>query len=164
MRFLSVTRIPLLLASLGCAALTEMDDGFGPAEMRIQGTVQYRAETGPSASHPGWLNTTVYIRATSVGGASVHYSGCPVTVRMYTDPARTGRPEWDALAVPNAACTLPLIVRQVERGEELTLRALTLPREVLGDSLAPGPYYVGAVVRPNGDSLVVEAGAVDLRP
>jgi hypothetical protein len=149
--------------SVACAASTEAPEGFGPAEMRIAGEVQYRAETGPNAEHPGWLTTTVYIRAASPGGALVHYSGCPVTIRMYTDPARTGPPRWDALAVPNAACTLPLISRQVNEGEDLALTALTLPREVLGDSLAAGKYYVGAVVRPNSDSLVLGAGEVELR-
>jgi hypothetical protein len=154
----------VLLACLGCAAPTDGYDGFGPTELRVDGQVEYRAETKPSEGTLGWLSTTVYVRATRRGGASVHYSGCPVIVRVYTQPTRSGQPSWDALAVPNTACPLPLIVRHLGRGEELALNALTLPREVLGDSLAPGHYYLGAVVRPNGDSLVVEAGEADLTP
>ena len=164
MRLVRATSWIALAAGVGCTGATGPDGGFGPAEMRIDGKVQYRAHTEPSASTPGWLATTVYVRGASPGGTSVAYSGCPVTVRMYTQPARTGQPAWDARAVPNTACTLPLLRRHLGLGEELALTALTLPREVLGDSLPSGHYYVGAVVRPNGDSLVVTAGEVDLQP
>jgi hypothetical protein len=83
---------------------------------------------------------------------------------MYASTARTGRPRWDALDIPNVLCTLQLIIARLSRGQEDTLTAFTHPAEVLGDSLALGRYYVGAFLRPNGDSLVVDAGAVDLPP
>jgi hypothetical protein len=164
MPFGRMSSTTVLLVCLGCAASTDLDGGFGPAEIQVDGAVEYRAETKPSLDAAGWLSTVVYLRATRLGGATIHYSGCPVTVRVYTDPARTGPPSWDALAVPNTACQSPLIVRHLSRGGELALNALTLSRAVLGDSLAPGRYYLGTVVRPNGDSLVVEAGEADLMP
>lgn len=159
-----ISSTSLLLACLGCTASTEFSQGLGATEIRVDGEVEYRAETQPSQSAAGWLSTTVYVRATSPGGASVQYGGCPFIMRVYTDRARTGPPSWDAFAVPNSACQALLNVRHLSRGRQLALSALTLPREVLGDSLAAGHYYLAAVVRPNGDSLVVGAGEADLTP
>jgi hypothetical protein len=92
------------------------------------------------------------------------HGGCPFTVRMYASTARAGRPRWDALDIPNVICTLELKIARLGRGQEDTLSALTHPADVLGESLAPGRYYVGAFVRPNRDSLVLDAGTVDLHP
>ena len=113
MRLASVPSWFALTTILGCSGATGLDGGVGAAEMRVDGNVRYRAQTEPSTSTPGWLATTVFVAGAGPGGASVEYSGCPVTVRMYTQPERTGQPAWDALAVPNAACTLPLIRRHV---------------------------------------------------
>jgi hypothetical protein len=164
MRLLRVTRLIPLVATLSRAASAQAAYDLDLPKITVEGHVEYRAETAPAGSPPGWLKTTVYVRATNAEGAKLQYGGCPFTVRMYASPARTGRPGWDALDVPNAVCTLQLTIARLGRGQEDTLSALTHPANVLGDSLAPGRYYVGAFVRPNGDSLVLDAGAVDLRP
>ena len=157
-------RALLLVAAAGCAEISDASSGFGPAEIRTDGRVRFVATTTPSTSTAGWLATTVLVIGASPGGVSLEYSGCPVIVRMYAGSERTGKPAWDALSVPNTACPLPLLRRHLGLGEALPLTALTLPREVLGDSLPPGRYYAAAIMRPNGDSVIVAAGEVDLGP
>jgi len=153
-----------LLASLGRLATAQAPDDYAAPELTVEGRVEYRAATAPAAGHPGWLETFVYVRATSAEGAKLQYGGCPFTVQIFETPMRSGRPRWDDRDVPNSICTLELTIVRLGQGQEDTLRALTHPADVLGDSLAPGRYYVGALVRTNRHSRVLEAGAVDLRP
>jgi hypothetical protein len=164
MRLKSMRLVLTLLAGVACADTTDPDTPLGPAGIHTDGELTFRGQTAPSVTTPGWLATTLYVRGASLGGLSLQYGGCPFTVRMYRTPDRAGLPAWDALAVPNTACQAYLVRRHLGFGEELALTALTLPREVLGDSLPAGRYHVAALVRPNGDSVVVAAGHVDLAP
>ena len=59
-------------------------------------------------------------------------------------------------------CTLEGNIARLKQGQVDTVKALT--GNVLGDTLAPGRYYVAAFVRPNRDSLIVDAGVVVLHP
>ena len=156
--------IAVSLAGLGRMAAAQAPDDYAAPELTIEGHVEYRAITVPAASHPGWLETFVYVRATSAEGAKLQYGGCPFTVQIFEAPMRTGRPRWDDRDVPNAICTTELTIARLGQGQEDTLRTFLLPAAVLGDSLAPGRYYVGALVRANGDTRVLDAGVVDLRP
>lgn len=164
MRLNSTRLVLTLLTGLGCSAATDPEASTGFGGIRTDGELTFRAQTAPSTTTPGWLATTLYVRSAGLAGTSLEYGGCPFIVRMYRTPARTGRPAWDALAVPNTACQAYLVRRHLGFEEELTLTALTLPREVLGDSLPAGRYHVAALVRPNGDSVIVAAGEVDLAP
>ena len=164
MRLATVSTLVVLVASLGRAAPAQEFEDLAIPDIRVEGRIEYRAETGPAAGRPGWLRTLVYVRAVGTEGAKLEYGGCPFTVRMYASPERVGRPRWDYLDIPNVICTLQLIIVRLSRGQEDPLSTLTHPEDVLGDSLAPGRYYVAAFLRPNRDSLLVEAGAADLHP
>jgi hypothetical protein len=164
MRLVPISTLVVLVASFGRTASAQVSEDLAIPDIRVEGRVEYRAETGPAAGRPGWLKTLLFVRATGAEGAKLEYGGCPFTVRMYASPARVGRPRWDYLDIPNVICTLELTIARLSQGQEDTLSALTHPEEVLGDSLAPGRYYVAAFVRPNRDSLLLDAGAVDLHP
>lgn len=146
------------------AVLPEQDSGpVGAASISVQGgRVEYRAYSEPTASPAGWLRTVAVLRATGSRSSVVEYGGCPVEVQYFRTEARTGTPAWAQFRDPSYGCTLPLYRRTLAPGETLELAALSLPREVLGDSLPVGRYYVAAVVRPNGEIVRIAAGEVEL--
>jgi hypothetical protein len=149
---------------MGRTAAAQAPDEYAAPDLRVEGQVAYRAATEPAANGPGWFETVVYIRATSTEGAKLEYGGCPFTIQVFDTPTQNGRPRWDDRDVPNAICTTELTIARLRQGQVDTLRALLPPADVLGDSLASGRYYVGALVRTNHDTLVIEAGTLDLHP
>lgn len=159
----------VVLVALGLAAcnpaLSEGGDDthLGPAGISIKGgRVEYAARTEPTGNPHGWLRTVAVLRASGSAPVRLEYSGCPVEVQYFRTTARTGSPAWAQFRVQNFGCILPLYVRTLAPGDTLQLGALSLPREVLGDSLPAGRYYVAAVLRPNGETVRVPAGEVEL--
>ena len=132
-----------------------------PADSRIVDGIVYSAETAIAESFPVQLYVTV-TASNSAGNAAqlVFPDGCVVTLRAYDNAERNGEPAWDQTR--DLACTMAIEERTVPGGGALELRAASDARDVLGDSLPDGRYWLSAVLRPNGERVEVPAGSADL--
>lgn len=155
-----------VLGLAACTATLPMEDNpglDGSAVISVSGgRVDYTARTEPTGNPAGWLRTTAVLRASGTTPARLEYSGCPVEVQFFRNASRTGSPAWTMFRVDNFACVQPLYTDTLAPGDTLELATVTLPREVLGDSLPAGRYYVAAVLRPNRQVIRVPAGEVEL--
>lgn len=133
----------------------------GPASASIvQGAVEYTADTRIAESFPVQLFTTVRIRNRSSERIGVELgSGCPVHLRVYRNEART-QLVWDQGRT--LICTQQIQRVELAPGASAERDTRTDAREILGDSLPDGRYWLGAYVQVVGSPLVVPAGAADL--
>ena len=158
-----MTRRPTLAIGLFLAACSNGGDPVAdtPSDSRSVGGIVYTAQTAIAESFPVQLYVTV--TATNPSGNAVELGfpdGCIVTLRAYDNAELTGEPAWDqARAV---VCTHAIEERTVPGGGALELRGASDARDVLGDSLPDGRYYLTAVLRPNGETVEVPAGSADL--
>ena len=77
-----------------------------------------------------------------------------------TDPDRTGAPAWDQER--DIVCTLQLLLLDVAPGQTRAVEGRATAHDILGDSLPNGRYYLTAVLRPDNQVVVVDAGEADL--
>lgn len=148
----------LLVAACGNASDVVTDT---PDESRNVDGIVYSAETAILESFPVQLRTTV--SAANPGGDAVRIrfpDGCIVTLRAYRDETRDGDPAWDQART--RACTMAIEERTVPGGGSLMLEAATDARDILGDSLPDGRYWLTTLLRPAGEAVEVPAGATDL--
>lgn len=132
-----------------------------PSDSRSVGGIVYTAQTAIAESFPVQLYVTA--TATNPAGNAVQLAfpdGCIVTLRAYDNAELTGPPAWDQANV--VVCTQAIEERMVPGGGGLELRGASDARDVLGDSLPDGRYWLTAVLRPNGETVEVPAGSADL--
>lgn len=85
--------------------------------------------------------------------------GCVALLRAY-DPSAEG-PIWDQ--GQEVACTLALVPVELEPGESTSFRTPTASaRDVLEDDLPDGTYEFAVYLRPDGETVEIEAGPVEL--
>ena len=132
-----------------------------PADSRSVDGIVYSAETAIAESFPVQLYVTVSA-TNSTGDAAqlVFPDGCIVMLRAYDDAERSGEPAWDQSRL--VGCTAAIEERTIPGGSTIELRGASDARDVLGDSLPDGRYWLSAVLRPNGDVVEVPAGSADL--
>lgn len=126
-----------------------------------EGDLRYVAETAIMESFPVQLATTV--TASNVGSrpAALEFpDGCPVLLRAYRTADRSGRPAWDQ--ANETFCTMAIQQFTINPGESRRFTTRTDAREILGDSLPNGRYYLTAVLRKSGGPLELTAGEADL--
>jgi hypothetical protein len=124
------------------------------------GDVEYSAETLVMESFPVQLRTTV--TATNRGGRSVDITfpdGCVVLLRAYADEARTTL-AWDQ--ADHVYCTMALVEWHLAPGASRQATVRTDAAAILGDTLPDGEYWLAAVLRPDGRTVEVPAGSVNL--
>lgn len=158
-------RIPLLAAALILAACTQAAVTSDPDPVRpgavMVGEIRYQAETAILESYPVQLRTTVSITNTGARPDTLQLpGGCPVLLRAYRDPGRTGTPAWDQER--DIVCTLQLLLLDVAPGQTRTLEGRATAHDILGDSLPNGRYYLTAVLRPENQVVELEAGDTEL--
>lgn len=158
-------RFPPLAAALVLAACARAVVTSGPDPVRpdavMVGEIRYQAETAILESHPVQLRTTVSVTNTGARPDTLEMpGGCPVLLRAYRDPARTGTPVWDQAR--NTACTLQLLYLDLAPGQTRAFEGRATAHDILGDSLPNGRYYLTAVLRPENQVVELEAGDTEL--
>lgn len=152
--------LPLLLVGLGCASDPTESPAYGRDPAVRADDITYHAETQVMESFPVQLRTIVTI--TNTGNAPVTLTmpdGCIVLLRAYTSADAT-RPVFDQATV--RACTMALQDVRIPAGQSVQFETRSDAREVLGNRLPDGLYYLRALLRPNGRQVEVPAGAVQL--
>lgn len=153
----------LLLLSIllaGCAREATPPAADGPDAALLHGGLEYTADTRVMESFPVQLATTVTIA--NRGSAPVTLTlpdGCAVLLRAFRSATGTV-PAYDALH--NVVCTLALQEVTIPPGGREQFSTRSDAREILGDSLSDGTYWLRALVRPNGGEVEVPAGEVQL--
>src|SRR5690606_18542008 len=128
---------------------------------RTEGHLRYSASTAIMESFPVQLATTVTVENIGSKPAVLEFSdGCPVLLRAYDSPEREGAPAWDQANL--TVCTLAIQTITIEPRESREFKVRTDAREILGDSLPNGRYYLTAVLRKTGWPLELDAGEADL--
>jgi hypothetical protein len=156
----SASLLPLvfLIPLAACA------NGIGPegpsSSSVVQGAVEYTPETLILESYPVQLHTIVRMRNRASSRVEVQLGGgCPVLLRVYRDEART-QLVWDQGR--GIACTKEIQIVSLAPGGTAERYTRTGAREILGDSLPDGHYYLSAYVQVVGAPLTIPAGAADL--
>ena len=99
---------------------------------------------------PAVLWTVVTVRNDSDEAADLVVSGsCPVVLRVFRDPARSGAPAWDADRLDRCAPEIALL-RRIQPGDSIQEFFDAHEEEILGDSLPAGRYYLSAALRDGG--------------
>jgi hypothetical protein len=143
----------------GCISSVAPDNPPSSAAV-VQGEIEYTADTAILESFPVQLHTTVRMRNRSRSSVQLRFGGgCPVQIRAYRNEARTEL-AWDQGRV--IACTKEIQIADLPAGDTIQRTARTNAREILGDSLPDGRYFLSAYVMIVGAPLLVPAGAADL--
>ena len=158
---------PLLALALalvllaGCNGSSDVPDPpTGPSGPVTQAGIEYSADTRIMESFPVQLDTRVTMTNRTAQRATVELgSGCPINLRAYRDAART-QLAWDESS--GRVCTMQIQIVELEPGASAERNTRTDAREILGDSLPDGRYWLSASVQVVGNGLVVPAGAADL--
>jgi hypothetical protein len=159
----SIALRTLLVSIAACSPMEQMPPAAGePAEARLHEGIRYRAESQLLERDPQAVLTVVTVVNASDEHREITFpDGCTVLIRAYTDEARTEPPAWDQERV--AVCTLALQIVQLAAGDSVQYRMEASVPEILGDTLPPGRYHLGALLRPDTDRIIVPAGLVELR-
>jgi hypothetical protein len=123
--------------------------------------IRYTAETLVLESFPVQLHTVVTVTNAGTGERTVEMpGGCPVLLRAHPASADGGAPAWDQAR--DIVCTLQLMILRLGPGESRPITGGAGAGDVLGDSLPNGRYRLSALVFPDGGTLELPAGEVEL--
>jgi hypothetical protein len=158
-------KYPLIVTAfvlLACSNSEGPDQPLQPgSDAVIQGTVEYRASTAVMESFPVQVRTEVTLRNQRGEDITVTFSdGCVVQVEVYRDSARRDL-VWDSAS--RFGCSMALVPVSIGAGKSTTVSAPSISAaDILGSSLPNGRYYFTAVIRPDGTTLNLDAGSVEL--
>lgn len=151
----------LFAACSGSEGPNDIGGDPAPRNVVVVDSIRYSAETAILESFPVRLRTTVTLTNLAQRTDTLAVpGGCPVTLRAYRDPARTGTPAWDQSQV--LFCTLQIRYVVLGPGESELLQGGASATDILGDSLPDGRYYLSAVVRIEGETIELAAGSATL--
>lgn len=147
---------------MACTAGSEFTSPEGPSTYRTAAGVAYRAETAVLESFPVQLRPAVTIRNDGDAERTVRFpDGCIALLRVYRDASRTGNPAWDQART--VGCFQAVQEFTVAPGDSTIIGRGTIgAAEILGDSLPAGRYYFTVVLRPDWQTLELDAGEADL--
>ena len=150
-----------LALAAGCNGNSDVSDApTGPSAPVTRDGVEYTADTRIMESFPVQLDTRVTMRNPSSQPTRVQLgSGCPVLLRAYRDEART-RLAWDQSV--GIVCTMQIQVVDLAPGASAERNTRASARDILGDSLPDGRYWLSAFVQVVGGPVTVPAGSADL--
>ncbi|HEU5208775.1 MAG TPA: BsuPI-related putative proteinase inhibitor [Longimicrobiales bacterium] len=154
--------LPGLVLSLlvGCTSSGDPQEPADAALLVRADGVEYSADTAVMESFPVQLRTTV--TATNRSSRTIDLTfpdGCVVLLRVYRDEARTEL-AWDQ--AEHVGCTMALVEWSLAPGASRQATVQTDAAAILGTTLPDGRYWLAAVLRPEGRSVEVPAGPVDL--
>lgn len=85
--------------------------------------------------------------------------GCVALLRAFEPGGRS--PVWDQ--GHEVGCTMALVPVELEPGESVLYRTpVSSARDVVGDDLPDGVYRIAVYLRPNGETIEIDAGSVEL--
>ncbi len=145
-----------LVSACGASTVGPNDD-FDEVDY---GNLTYQVKSVSIAeSFPIQIGVTVSVRNQTASTQSVTFpDGCVVLMRAYRDDPT---PVWDMAM--GLACTLALVERDLEPGEEIEFgTGLVSAGTILGGTLPSGEYRMTAYLRPGGDIVELEMGLIDL--
>lgn len=160
-RFCSIAGLGLALAACSAGSATAPAAAVSRNGLTNGLTFEATSEVAPAAPVPA-VRTTVTVRNTAAQPVTVEEGGCIVQIKLYREAGRTGAPAWNQGVTQN--CTAALRYRTFQPGEDATYRAVARLAELREAGLAPGRYYVTAMVDLSlrGPALVLSAGEVEL--
>jgi hypothetical protein len=148
--------IATLMVLAGCSG-TSPTDLQDAASTRVLDGLRYTVETRVMESFP--VQIAVEVTLTNIGDApaSVRFpDGCVVTLRALRDSEEV----WDQRTL--ILCTAAVVDVELDGGASESFSTTTSASAILGSSLPDGKYQLRAVLRPDGRSLTLDAGEVDL--
>lgn len=123
--------------------------------------LSYRAGTQVSATPPASATSTVTV--TNTAGEVVTFEpagGCVLLLKVYGNANRSGTPVWDQTAF--ASCTGAFQQITLGPGQSRDFQLVVRVSDILKGALPAGRYYFSAVLRLNGQEIVLPAGDADL--
>jgi hypothetical protein len=148
---------------LGTTALAACEDSATGPDLQNQlvvGGIAYHVKSFVIAeSFPVQLGVTVEIENQSGTSQSVVFpDGCVVLMKAYD---LSGALVWDL--GDDVGCTLALVEIDLSPGETEEYQAgLVSAATILGDDLPDGEYRIAVYLRPNGQTVELDAGMADL--
>lgn len=158
-----------MFMGISCSADTGPMDPVLRQEVVVDG-VRYSAQASVESAEPFRVLAT--ISATNVSRTSrlIEYGHCAARLLAYKDTARSGSPVWDqrrVVANPDTgnAFVCLLYLRRVQLAPNQTFepdefKTVAEGRDILGDSLPEGRYYLTVLLEVNWDTLKIAAGDV----
>ena len=149
-----------LLASTAFAACDESVTGPDLQSQLLVGGITYSVTSFAIAeSFPVQIGVTVEIRNDSDTSQSVTFpDGCVLLMRAYDS---RGNLAWDLGHLVD--CTQALVQVDLSPGEaEEFQTGLVSARTILGDNLPDGAYHIAVYLRPDGQTVELDAGTADL--
>lgn len=154
MRTRSISAIAVLLAGCSTGSPTETP-GF--ASSQVHQGIRYDVQTSVMESFPVQVRVDVTLTNTSASPAGVQFpDGCVVTLRAY----RGAEQVWDQRTL--ILCTAALVEVDLPAGATRVFSTQADAAAILGDRLPNGRYRIEAVLNPDGQTLVLDGGEVDL--
>lgn len=136
----------------------------GPSGEYEAGGLSFRATSAmtrrPDSGDPApWLRTRVAVTNRARRRVETTLLGCPVMLRLYRTPERTGEPAWDEAR--GIQCMEDPTPFSLAPGETRELETWVETRRILFPQTEQGRYHVGAVVRLGGQPVEVPAGEAE---
>src|SRR5688572_16164543 len=158
---LPVRRLTLfVLTAAACTTAGEPQNAGNQQASVTHNDVDYTATTRILESFPVQLHTTVDVVNRGRTRARLDFrNGCKVLLRAYRTEARE-QAVWDQGRV--VGCTQAVETIELQPGERRQLTARADARQILGDSLPDGRYFLGAYLPATGGAIEMPAGAADL--
>lgn len=155
--------IPLLcMIALACSS-GPADPGPRPPQGPPSGAVivdgiEYAADVEVMESFPVQVAGTMTMTNRTESTKTVTFpNGCVALLRAYSGEELV----WDQAG--DAGCTMALVPVDLAPGASEEVRTLTSSaRDILGDEWPDGSYEIAVYVRPEGEVVEIETGAVDL--
>ena len=150
------------LLALGACSNGEDVVSDTPATATQPGVVSYSGETLVMESFPVQLRTIVTAHNGTSSDVVLHFPNpCVAALRAYADSTRTGEPVWDQQRF--IGCIAMIFDDTIAAGDTAQYTAPHADaRDILGDSLPDGRYWLSATLRPEGVAVEVDAGWADL--
>ncbi len=160
----------LALCILAAAPACHRDSYYRPISMN---GVQFVAQAVRWGASSDTVDVWVTIRNTTEYAREIRQGGCPPSAQFVTARVRKNEVihKWDWIAMQTAlakkqgalfGCPMPLYVGVIRGGYGTVYKAFRIAaKDVLGDSLQPGPYAVTLVLPVQGVPPI-PAGVVDL--
>jgi hypothetical protein len=157
---LSVRWLTLFVLITACTTTGEPQNTDEEQAGVTRNDVDYTATTRILESFPVQLHTTVDMVNRGRERARLDFrNGCKVLLRAHRTAARD-QAVWDQGRL--VGCTQAIETIELQPGERRQLTAHADARQILGDSLPAGRYFLSAYVPASGGTIEMPAGAADL--
>lgn len=165
--------LAILIVVMLALVITACSEKPMPEQVTIDG-VTYRAETKIEKSSqtadvsPFHISPWITITNTNEQTVTVLIKGCPVSLRLYKEPSRSGKPVWDlkeyreGISGKNNCMQDPYEVSLRPHESHEDQESVHAQREILSDSISEGRYYFTVTFELSDQQLELAAGEAKL--